>query len=307
LGKIDNPIVSQILAIREHEKYIGTYYSSFLHYSKLDGRIHCNLNQAGTETGRFSSSNPNMQNCPKEDDEEYVSAPYSVRKCFIPDDDALFYMIDYDQMEYRLLLDYAGEKSLITQVNDGVDVHQATASMMGVSRKIAKTLNFMLLYGGGAAKLATALGVPLNKALELKALYFSRLPNIAKFVKQVIQVGGERGYIHNNYGRRCHIMNSDDAYILPNHLIQGTGADVIKFAMVHAYDYLNLVNARTKILLNVHDELLIQTYSDELHHVDKIHSIMQTIYKSKNGLDLTCSMAHSYKSWAYRDKVEGHA
>src|SRR5690606_20649050 len=123
-----------------------TYYSSFLHYADERNILRPSLNQGGTTTGRFSSNNPNMQNCPKEDEEGDKEKPFLIRSCFIPRPDHYYVPIDFDQQEYRLMLDYAGERQLIDMVLSGMDVHNATAEMLGSTRKRAKTLNFAIIY-----------------------------------------------------------------------------------------------------------------------------------------------------------------
>ena len=167
LRGIDHPLASVILDWRASSKRLGSYYSSFLYYqSSIDGAIHPGIFQSGTRTGRMSMRNPALQTIPKGEDSDLqwdadddVVDPAAVRRCFIPPEGHCLFMPDYDQMEYRMMLDCAEEMGVIRKINDhGLDVHTATAEVMGVDRKSAKTINFMLLYGGGAQKLATILG-----------------------------------------------------------------------------------------------------------------------------------------------------
>jgi DNA polymerase-1 len=290
-------LAQTVLEIRHAEKIIGTYYSSFLYYMDDDKIIHANIRQSGTDTGRFSYSNPNLQNIPKEEGD----TDYPVRRSFVPRSGYCFTMIDYDQQEFRMMLDYAGEKELIQMINNGHDVHQATADLVGISRKHAKTLNFGLLYGMGVKKLAAQLNISYDSALLLKKLYFERLPKVAEFIDEVIQKGESRGFIRNWEGRRYHIDKRDYAYKLPNHLIQGGCSEVIKFAMVKLNKYLEKYKSR--MLLQVHDELLFEVHESELDIVPKLKSIMESVYPSFNGMKLNCSIEHSWKSWA--DKEEG--
>jgi DNA polymerase-1 len=172
LEDLDTPTAQLINRIRFHEKRASTYWSSFLYFADSDNVLHPRLNQAGTVTGRFSSSNPNMQNMPKEDDDEDRDKKFLVRRAFTPRRDHCFYSLDYNQMEYRLMLDTVGEQALIDAVNGGEDVHSATSRILGISRTHAKTVNFALLYGTGNTKLARMLGVTEAEARDIKKLYF---------------------------------------------------------------------------------------------------------------------------------------
>lgn len=300
LEKISHPTARLVEKIREHEKMIGTYYSSFLFGCDKEGRIHPNMNQGGTETGRFSYSNPNLQNVPKQEEE---GLPYYVRKCFIPTPGYTFVMIDYQQQEFRMMIDYAGEHRLIKAINDGADVHQATADLIGVSRSRAKTINFGLLYGMGIEKLAKDLGVSVKQAREIKLEYFSKLPHVERFIKSVVRTGSSRGYIYNWFGRRNYIDDKNFAYILPNHLIQGGGADVIKLAMREIHGILKPYKSR--MVLQVHDELIFEIKYGEEFLVEPIKEVMERIYKPKNGMKLTCSVEHSRVSWGQPDRIKG--
>lgn len=306
LDELDNPIADKIREIRGAEKLASTYYSSFLYFADSRDLIHANIRQGGTETGRFSYSDPNLQNLPKEDEPEDRDKPFIVRKSFTPiDEDYCFVPIDYKQQEFRLMLDYAGEKELIDAVMAGADVHTATAELLGISRKFAKTINFGLIYGMGTPKLARSLGIPLKDAYELKAGYFSKLPRVQKFIRDVMHTGESRGYIWNWFGFRNHISSPEYAYILPNHLIQGGCASVIRIAMVRIDAYMRANKLRSRMLAQVHDELLFQMHRQELRHIPVFKDIMEGVYSTRNGLKLECSVEHSYKSWAKFDQLPG--
>tara|TARA_R100000781_G_scaffold113585_1_gene82368 strand:- start:2092 stop:3963 length:1872 start_codon:yes stop_codon:yes gene_type:complete len=303
----DYPIVHILKRIRSHEKIIDTYYSSFLHLSDPRGIIRANIFQSGTETGRFSYSSPNLQNLPKEDN---VKKDYYVRKCFVPRKDHCFVMIDYDQQEYRLMLDYAGEFKLIDRINQGLDVHQATADLLNsasrysdVTRKTAKMINFMLLYGGGTETLAKQLDVTLDKAKELRRLYFESLPRVTDFFRRVVSTAKSRGWIQNWAGRKCYLSSLKGAYIMPNHLIQGGCADIIKSAMTKIHKLLK--GKKSSMLVQIHDELLLEMHESELSLVPRIKQIMEDVYTPKNGLKLTCGVEHSWVSFASIDKIKG--
>lgn len=305
LEDMTTPVASVINKIRYHEKRAGTYYSSFLHFVGNDDKIHPDARQAGTEPGRMSYRDPNLQNVPKEDDLEDQALPYHVRECFIPEEGGFFYSVDYKQMEYRMMMDYAGEKNVIKKIMEGVDFHDAIAMQCGITRKQAKTLNFAISYGAGDAKVASMLGISSKEARELRATYFGNLPRLQAFFREVRQKGEARGFIFNWFGRRCHIAQRDWAYVLPNHLIQGGCADVVKIAMNRIDDLLLERKSPSKLKLQVHDELLIWTpYGDE-KIIEPIVEIMESVYQGANGIKLQASIEHATKSWGFRDKIKG--
>lgn len=305
LEELDTPLAKAINTIRYHERRAGTYYSSFLHFADTKNVIHAEANQAGTETGRMSYRDPNLQNVPKEDETEDQAIPYHVRESFIPRSGHFFTSIDFEQMEYKVMIDYAGEQKIIKQILDGADFHQAIADQCGITRKQAKTLNFAILYGAGITKIAKMLGVSLAQAKELKATYFGRLPRVQQLIRDITRAGEARGFVFNWLGRRCYIAQRDWAYVLPNHLIQGGCADIVKIAMNKVDDFQINRESTTAMLLQVHDELLIETREGDESSIPKIRELMESVYKPQNGMRLTTSVEHSSKSWGYRDKVKG--
>lgn len=306
LDDLEHPIADKIREIRGLKKLVSTYYSSFLYFADDRDLVHANIRQGGTETSRFSYSDPNLQNLPKEDEPEDRFKDFHVRKCFTPiNRDFVFVPIDYRQQEFRMMLDYAGEHELIAAIMAGEDVHEATARMLGITRKQAKTINFGLLYGMGVAKLAAALKVSLDEARRLKALYFRRLPKVQTFIEGVIAVGRDRRFIWNWHGFRNHISSPEYAYVLPNHLIQGGCAQVLRVAMPQLDQYIIERQLRTQMVAQVHDEILFQVHKDELHHVAHFQKIMESVYKPKNGMYLHCSVEHSWDSWGKWDQTKG--
>jgi DNA polymerase-1 len=306
LEGMSSPAAALINKIRHHEKRAGTYYSSFLHYADEKDVIHPDMRQAGTETGRFSYREPNLQNVPKEDDPNDTT-PYPVRASFIPREGHFFCSIDYSQQEFRLMLDYAGEHALIKSVNEeGADVHEQTARFLNISRTAAKRINFGLLYSMGKGKLAASLGVTEREATGIIAEYFAKLPRVKPFLSAVSRSGEARGFIFNWYGRRDHISDKNFSYYLPNHLIQGSAADVIKVAMNRIDDMLISEKLNTKMLLQIHDEVLLEVPVGEEYVIQKIVNIMENVYVPRNGIKLPCSVEYSFKSWAARDKIKGY-
>jgi DNA polymerase I len=300
LATVEHEVAPIILEHRDATKRYGTYFANFLRFADSSGRIHANIRQAGTDTGRLSYSEPNLQNLSKE---EETSSPFPIRRAFLPSGpNRVLVMVDYDQMEYRLMLDYAKELSVIEKVLGGLDVHEATAQEVGVTRSRAKTINFLLLYGGGAQKLANALGVSLFEAKVLKARYFAKLPLVEKFIKQVQNRATTRGYIFDWLGRRYQFDNPKFSYKAPNALIQGGCATAMKRAMVNIQELLTRRKASTELLAQVHDELVFDADLGELDLFPEIMNIMSRAYPHKY-LPLTVSASHSFKSWY--DKVEG--
>lgn len=299
LENMDTPAAALIKRVRKASQKVGTYYSSYQHF-QAGNVIHCDYKQNVT-TGRKGCSNPNMQNVPKrgEDlDQEFV-----VRRSFIPPEDYCFVMMDYDQMEYRVMLDYAqafGVLPLVDAVLGGLDIHTATAEILNIPREFAKTINFMLIYGGGAAKFAKAIGVSVNEGKAMKQKYFSTMPAVQKFIRMVIKKA-ELGKVRNWLGRTYYFDDKNFAYKAPNYLIQGGCADVVKVAMNGCHDFLN--GRRSYMQLQIHDELLFAIHKDEFDIVPSLKEIMESAYPYQK-IPLTVGVDHSWKSWA--DKVEGY-
>ena len=302
LDKIDNPIANLIKKIRGHKKAAGTYYSSFLHYKDEHDIIRADFNPTRARTGRFSSSNPNLQNVTKQAEPGHE---YYVRKCFIPPKDFVLFNPDYDGQEFRMMLDYAGQQDLISEINGGKDPHQATADLAGITRSQAKTMNYMLVYGGGVKKLSELLGVIFKMAKALHASYFSKLPKIKAFIKGCQKIAKQRGVVRTWAGRYMFFngMNEGLEYKAANSVIQGGCGDVVKYAMVACHEYLKPY--KSYMNLQVHDELGFCIHKDEFHVCQKLMDIMAGVYKPYNGMPLTCSASWSPTSWGYPDKLEG--
>lgn len=289
----DKEIVNTVRSIRTYDKRISTYYESYLNHADKNSIIHPTMWQAGTRTGRFSYSDPNLQNIPKEEDSKDL---YVVRGCFKPREGRTFVSFDYSQMEYFLMIDYAGEESVISKINSGGDFHQATADLFGVTRKQAKTLNFAILYGAGDSKLAGMLGVPINEARRLKYKYFMALPKVEKLIDNIIRTGASRGFVTNWAGRNLYAQR-DFCYALPNHLIQSGGADIVKIAMnrIHA-EFPDLW-----MVLQIHDQLVFELRENQFKFIPRIQEIMEKVYPSLNGVKMRVDISTSAISLAERD------
>lgn len=334
LETFEHPAAKLVIDLR-NEKSRVDFFATFLAEADSSGHVHPSFNSGGTATRRFSSSGPNFQNLTN--DEDAPPETWSPRRALIPPEDCCILSADYKQQEYALMLDYAGEMEIIEQVKNGADIHQATADMVGVSRRAAKTLNFMLLYGGGVAKLCVALYKPtvdeetlqaicfiylyqmdkhedykkhlelvrplsqdvinqnlveLQKARELRQLYFSRLPKVEAFINTVIEKGELRGYIHNWLGMR-YWCNRRYSYVLPNRVIQGGGAEIGKKAMVATANL--LAGTRSRLFLPVHDELDFYIHSSDLHLSGEIKHLMEIQYPYRF-LPMRVDLSHSWKN-----------
>lgn len=305
LARFKHPAAREVLNYRDTKSTLD-FFQGFLHYADESGVIHTSFHQDGTVTGRFASSNPNLQNL-KKDSEETLKEEIVIRRAIVPRDGFLFAMFDYDQMEYRLMLDYTGSRALIDKVLGGLDVHQATADLAKISRKQAKTTNFAVLYGSGLTRLSETLGVGVEEAERIRTAIFDSAPEINDLIESQKHVAETRGYVVNWLGRRCRFplvqVNGRKirmSYKAVNSLIQGGCADIVKIAMNNIASFLQ--EKRSKLVLTIHDELVIETHKDELEILPEIKKIMETAYPHKH-LPLTVGVEHSYKSLA--DKVEG--
>ncbi len=297
LEHIDNEPAKIVREYRDAMKRANTYFRSFLFHRDETNTIHPNLRQAGTVTTRFACKEPNLQNLTKE---EEVDAHFPVRRAFVPREDFVFVMIDYDQMEFRMMLDYAGEMELIEKIKNGLDPHQATADMTGLTRSAAKTLNFGLLYGMGVEKLSRALKCPLTQAKNFKYKYFDALPKVKNFIYDATARAKQTGFITSWCGMRYHFPDPEFAYKAPNALIQGGCASVVKTAMIGLDRFLS--GFKSRMLMQIHDEILFEIHKSEINLVPQLKKIMEEAYPYKH-ICLTASPSYSLKSWG--DKIEG--
>lgn len=289
----DKEIAETVRRIRLFDKRISTYYKSYLNLIDGQNIIHPAMWIAGTRTGRFSYSDPNLQNMPKE---ENSTDPYVIRGCFMPRPGRTYVSFDYSQMEYKMAVAYANQKDVIEQIQKGADFHKATADLVGIPRSQAKTLNFAVLYGAGIDKIATMLRCTKEEANRLKIKYYMALPKVEQLIDQVIATGRGRGYVKNWMGRRLY-ADKEFCYALPNHLIQSGGADVVKKAMVQ----IDREFPQLMMVLQVHDQLVFELTDEEMVHVPRIKEIMETAFPPMNGVSLTVDVSYSKVSLADRD------
>ncbi len=279
-----HPIVGKILDHRGLKKLLGTYIDALpLLINPSTGRIHTSFNQTVTATGRLSSSNPNLQNIPirNEDGKE-------IRKAFIPDDGCDFFSADYSQIELRIMAHLSGDDNMIAAFLEGDDIHAATAAKVykvaledvtREQRSKAKTANFGIIYGISVFGLAERMNVDRKEAKELIDGYFATYPHIKEFMDRSIEVARERGYIETVFGRKRYLpdINSRNAVVRGyaernaiNAPIQGSAADIIKVAMVRIYQRFLTENIRSKMILQVHDELNFSVLPEEREQVQRI-------------------------------------
>jgi DNA polymerase-1 len=282
-----HPIVDLVIEYRQLIKLKNTYIDALPLLVRNDtGRVHTSFNQAVAATGRLSSSEPNLQNIPIR-----TEIGRDVRKAFIADNSSehrLFdeesYLLaaDYSQIELRLLADMAQEERLLQAFEAGQDIHAATAAeVMGVpieqvdpdSRRLAKTINFGVLYGMGSYGLARDTGLSQPEAAKFIELYWSRYPAVRAFMDHTLREGREHGYVSTLLHRRRYMpelrsrnggLRQQAERMAINAPVQGTAADIIKIAMNRLHDELNTRKLRAKMLLQVHDELLFEVPASEL-------------------------------------------
>lgn len=277
-------IVGKILEHRGLKKLLGTYVDALPKLvNPRTGHIHTSFNQTVTATGRLSSSDPNLQNIPVrgEDGKE-------IRRAFVPEEGCLFFSADYSQIELRVMAHLSGDENMQEAFREGYDIHAATAakiyhetmdSVTRDQRTKAKRANFGIIYGITVFGLAERLDISRHEATELIDGYFATFPKVAEYMEQAKQTARERGYAETLMHRRRYLpdITSHNATVRGfaernaiNAPIQGTAADIIKIAMVRIYDRFRREGVRSKMLLQVHDELNFSVYPDEKERVERI-------------------------------------
>lgn len=283
--KDKHPIVQKILDYRGLKKLISTYIEALPKLiNPQTGRIHTSFNQAVTATGRLSSSNPNLQNIPVRGDDGR-----EIRKAFVPEPGCTFFSADYSQIELRIMAHLSEDEHLVQDFRDGRDIHAATAARVfhkpidevtRDERRKAKTANFGIIYGISAFGLAERMEVSRTEAKELIDNYFATYPKVKTYMQQSVDIARERGYIETAWGRRRYLpdIQSHNAVVrgyaernAVNAPIQGTAADIIKVAMIHIDRRFREEQLRSKMILQVHDELNFSVVPEEL---DKVRSIV---------------------------------
>ena len=279
-----NPIVRNILNYRGMKKLLSTYIDTLPKLiNPRTGHIHTSFNQALTATGRLSSSDPNLQNIPVRTDDGK-----EIRKCFIPEEGCLFFSADYSQIELRIMAHLSEDENMMEAFREGHDIHRATAAKIwhvdidkvtDAQRKKAKQANFGIIYGITTYGLAQRMDIPNGEAKELIEGYFRTFPKVQAYMEQAKEEARAKGYAETLFHRRRYLadINSRNATVRGfaernaiNAPIQGTEADIIKVAMVRIWERFKKEGIRSKMILQVHDELNFSVFPEEREQVERI-------------------------------------
>lgn len=279
----EHPVILKILEYRQLTKLKSTYADGLAAYIQKDGRIHGIFNQTVTATGRISSTEPNLQNIPIR-----LELGRQIRKVFIPEDGYVFLDADYSQIELRILAHMSGDNRLIEAYSTAQDIHRITASQVfhtpldevtDTQRSSAKAVNFGIVYGISSFGLGQGLNISRHEAEEYIDKYFETYPGVKEFLDELIIRGKEKGYVSTMFGRRRPVkdlsnsnfnIRSGEERIAMNSPIQGTAADIIKIAMLHVNERMKKEQLKSRLILQIHDELLVETYIPEIEQVKKI-------------------------------------
>ena len=299
-----HPLVDKILELRGIRKLLSTYVNALPELINPEtGRIHTTYNQTVTATGRLSSTNPNLQNIPVRTDDGR-----EIRRAFIPADGNLFFSADYSQIELRLVADLSGDPTMVDAFRNNLDIHAITAAKIyheplekvtPDQRRKAKTANFGILYGISAFGLSERLQIPRAESKMLIDGYFATFPGVRDYIERSVTQAKEKGYVTTLFGRRRMLpdINSRNAVVRSfsernavNAPIQGTAADIIKIAMVSIFNKMKQEGLRSKMILQVHDELNFDVVPAEAERVQQITvECMQNAYHGN--VPLTASHA----------------
>lgn len=277
------PIVNDILEYRGLVKLKSTYADGLANYIGEDNRIHTNFNQTITATGRISSTEPNLQNIPIR-----TELGRRIRRVFVPAEGCVLMDADYSQIELRVLAHMSGDQELIQAYRSDQDIHKITASKVfkipldevtPLQRRNAKAVNFGIVYGISSFGLSQDLSISVKEAAEYIEQYFATYPKVKEFLDQLVADAREKGYITTMYGRRRPVpelsssnfmQRSFGERVAMNSPIQGTAADIIKIAMIKVWKALKEAGLQSKLILQVHDELLIEVRNEEVEQVRRI-------------------------------------
>ena len=304
----EHPIVSDILEYRQLTKLKSTYADGLAAFIGEDGRIHSTFNQTITATGRISSTEPNLQNIPVR-----MELGRMIRRVFIPEDGCVFIDADYSQIELRVLAHMSGDEKLIAAYRQAEDIHRITASevfhvpfeeVTPLQRRNAKAVNFGIVYGISSFGLSQDLSISRKEAQQYIEKYFETYPGIKSFLDGCVEQAKERGYSVTMFGRRrpvpelkssSFMQRSFGERVAMNAPIQGTAADIIKIAMIRVNTRLKKENLRSRLLLQVHDELLIEAPHEEAEQVQRILE-EEMMHAAKLKVNLEIDM-HTGKNW----------
>jgi len=283
-------IASHILQWRQYSKLVSTYTSSLAEHADSNDRVHSTFNIAATITGRLSSSEPNLQNIPIR-----TEIGKKIRTAFIAEKDHELYSFDYSQIELRVLCEACEDPNLLKAFLEDQDIHQSTGQLVfnkktitDNDRRMAKIINFGIIYGISQYGLAKQLGVSNADAKLFIDNYFQKFPNINDFMKATTDKAKKLGYVENLFGRKSHIkdINAKNFMLRSfaerqaiNAPIQGTASDLIKIAMLDIHNYLEQNKCKSKMTSQVHDELLFEIHKDEKDLIPQIANLMETSHQ----------------------------
>ena len=278
-----HPMIPLLLEHRKYQKIYSTYAVGLSKHVLKDGKIHTIFNQIQTQTGRLSSSEPNLQNISVRDEEGK-----EIRKAFVASEGHVLLSADYSQIELRMLAHMANEEVMIDAFNHGIDIHTKTAMQIfdvehdavdANMRRSAKTVNFGIVYGQSDFGLSEQLGITRKEAHAFIDKYFASYPNIKSFMDTTIAFCEEHGYVKTLFNRRRYIKEiSDKNYMMRefgkraamNAPIQGSAADLIKLAMIHIYKKMQEEQVKSRMILQIHDELIFDVWEEELEQMRTI-------------------------------------
>ena len=304
----DYPIVAKILEYRQLAKLKSTYADGLAVYIRKDGRIHGKFNQTVTATGRLSSTEPNLQNIPVR-----MELGRLIRKVFVPEEGYVFVDADYSQIELRILAHCSGDEQLIQAYREARDIHRMTASQVfhtpfdevtDLQRRNAKAVNFGIVYGISSFGLSQDLSITRKEAAKYIEDYFETYPGIKKFLDDSVAHAREKGYAVTLFGRRRPVPELKSSNFMQRNFgervamnapIQGTAADIIKIAMIGVNDELKKRNMKSRLILQVHDELLIEAEESE---VEEVKAILKD--KMEHAADLSVPLIvdmHAGENW----------
>lgn len=310
LAKIEDydPVVTKILEYRKFSKLYSTYAEGLKKYISKDGKIHTIFSQTKTATGRLSSSEPNLQNISVRDEDAR-----EIRRAFKPSKNHLLLSSDYSQIELRVLASLANEPKMLDAFNNGIDIHDKTAmdifavskdEVTPIIRRQAKAINFGVVYGISDFGLANQAGLSVKDSKKFIENYFKTYPNIKKYLDEQVEFCKENGYVTTMLNRRRYIPEISDSKwqirefgkrAAMNATIQGSAADIIKIAMINIYKRLSKEKLKSKLILQVHDELIFDVNKDEEKIMKKlVIEEMSSAYKMKCRLDSSLAIG---KDW----------
>ena len=302
------PIINKILEYRALAKLYSTYIDGIINTIREDGKIHTIYTQTLTRTGRLSSIEPNLQTIPMRS--EYGRL---IRKAFIPEDNSVILSSDYSQIELRVFAHLSGVNDLINAFKEGVDIHTKTAMdifkvpMEGVTknmRRQAKAVNFGILYGISSYGLAEDIGIPVKEAKEFINKYFETYPGVKDYMDKEIDEAKRNGYVKTIMNRKRvieelkssnYMVRSMGERMALNTPVQGSASDILKKAMVEINNIFEKENIKSKMLLQVHDELIFNVYNDEIDKVkDIVYNTMTKVFELKVPLDVDIELGNNW-------------